>query len=140
MNRSDQILQDIVANGFSNTFARRKIVAAFLENDLLSIAELTKICNGIDRTSIYRNIDTLLVCGIIQRINFGWKIKYELGEKYSSHHHHLICRKCGESTHLGEEEKLELYLSKIASRADFVMESHHIELVGLCSSCAKIKT
>ena len=54
----------------------------------------------------------------------------------TSHHHHLICRVCGETVEI-EAKKLEKWADEIAENHGFSRPSHTIEIFGICPKCAK---
>ena len=54
----------------------------------------------------------------------------------NSHHHHLICRVCGETVEI-EAKKLEKWADEIAENHGFSRPSHTIEIFGICPKCAK---
>jgi len=96
----------------------------------------------IGLTTVYRTLDLLNKMGLISRFDFGdGKARYELiKEGETSHHHHLICRKCNkviDYTDFIKEEtrfikKIEEVLSK---KHNFAIESHEIHFQGLCNKC-----
>ena len=66
--------------------------------------------------------------------------RYELAEDLTSHHHHLICSRCGSVEDVGIPSKLERELDRtldgLARDARFATISHRLDLIGLCQSCA----
>jgi len=52
------------------------------------------------------------------------------------HHHHLICRICGETVEI-EAEKVESWADQVASSHGFSDPSHTIDIFGTCLSCQK---
>ena len=92
------------------------------------------------RSSAYRNLDVLLGCGVIRRINSGGDYThFELAEPLLGHHHHLICISCGtiEDVHLDSdiERLVDKSLSEIADRTGFTPNHHSLDLHGLCAHC-----
>ncbi len=53
-----------------------------------------------------------------------------------SHHHHLVCRACGRFTEFSDLE-LDARIQEQAARHGFRLQSHSLELYGLCSECGK---
>lgn len=99
------------------------------------MSELVADCASVDRASVYRTAELFEKLGIVMRIPNGWKYRLELGEAFLEHHHHATCRKCGASIAMPENPALEASLRELAARRDFALESHQIELVGLCAAC-----
>ena len=52
----------------------------------------------------------------------------------TSHHHHLICRKCGLTLEI-EAQNLEKWADQVAKDHGFTQPSHNIDIFGLCSNC-----
>lgn len=96
--------------------------------------ELVVAAKDIDRASVYRTVDLFERLGIVQRINIGWKYKLELTDRFSDHHHHLSCTKCGKTIAMNENE-LEVFIEQIAHAHGFQPSAHQIEIQGLCSAC-----
>ena len=53
----------------------------------------------------------------------------------TGHHHHLICRQCGRSADV-EDAGLQAIVGLIGERSGYVIDSHRLELFGLCPECA----
>ena len=92
------------------------------------------------RSSAYRNLDMLVRCGVIRRINSGGDYAhFELAEPLLGHHHHLICISCGniEDIHLDSdiEHLVDKSLSEIADRTGFTPIQHSLDLHGHCARC-----
>lgn len=92
------------------------------------------------RSSAYRNLDVLVRCGVIRRINsWGDYAHFELAEPLLGHHHHLICTSCGniEDIHLDSVVELlvDMRLNEIADRSGFTPTHHSLDLHGLCAHC-----
>jgi len=54
----------------------------------------------------------------------------------TSHHHHLICRKCGKTVEI-EADKVESWADDVAKAHGFTKPSHTIDIFGDCSVCSK---
>jgi Fur family transcriptional regulator, ferric uptake regulator len=52
------------------------------------------------------------------------------------HHHHLICRKCGETVEI-EAKRIESWAEQVAKEHGFGSPSHTIDIFGVCASCQK---
>jgi len=99
---------------------------------------------NIGLATIYRNLELLIQMNLISKIDIGdGKARYELtnGPK-SIHHHHLICRNCGEiinyTDYIDEEIELLKKTEKgLSKKYNFKVESHSIRFFGLCSKCNK---
>jgi Fur family ferric uptake transcriptional regulator len=52
----------------------------------------------------------------------------------STHHHHLVCRSCGEATEI-DAPMIEEWAAGIASDRGFSQVAHTVELFGVCPRC-----
>ncbi len=119
----------------SLTKPRQTVFDALQHHRSLTMRELVLACSHVNRSSVYRTVELFEELGIVSRIPNGWKYRLELGEKFLDHHHHASCRSCGASIALPEDPSLELHMYELARRKNFKLESHQIELIGLCQSC-----
>lgn len=85
-----------------------------------------------NKVTVYRIIDHFYKSGIVNRLEFGeGKFRYEIKK---SHHHHLICLRCGR---IGDVEgdftkKME---KEIFRTKKFQIEYHSLEFFGFCENC-----
>lgn len=122
------------SHGQSITASRIAVFDTLLGQEPMSMRELVSRAHTIDRASVYRVVSLFERLGIVQRLNIGWKYKLELSGSFTSHHHHLTCMKCGKVVALREED-LEDTITAIACANSFTVESHQIEIQGLCPDC-----
>lgn len=91
---------------------------------------------NISLDTVYRNLNTLRDLGIIEALNFDdGKCRYELAAE-NTHHHHLVCLKCG-----GSEEvdfcPLKFLDAKLLREKKFRVQRHSFEIYGYCSRCSE---
>jgi Fur family ferric uptake transcriptional regulator len=134
-----QINQEIAtilkSNGYSLTKQRALVFDLLEGKEPMSMHELCEIAkNKLDRASLYRIIDLYEKLGIVQRVNIGWKYKVELSDKFSDHHHHLTCLKCGKIIPINESD-LESFIAGLARSNQFHPENHQVEVQGYCYEC-----
>ena len=88
---------------------------------------------AIGLTSVYRALQYLVEQGKIDatRRADGESIYRLCGE---GHHHHIICKKCGETIEI-EGGSIEKWVKSQATAHKFREISHHIEIFGLCKDC-----
>lgn len=85
-----------------------------------------------NKTTVYRNIDSMLKSGVINRLEFGeGKYRYELQK---NHHHHLICTNCSLITDI-EDKFTDQFEKEIRIKTGFLVKSHSLEFFGLCRRC-----
>jgi Fe2+ or Zn2+ uptake regulation protein len=122
---------------FSLTTPRKIVFEVLYSYGLQTMAQLISRSKGIDRSSVYRTIDILERIGAVARIPQGFKYKVELSEKFLPHHHHIVCSTCGKQADI-ELTRLEELLAKIAADNAYTLQSHKVELQGICSRCQTI--
>ncbi len=121
--------------GYSATKPRLDVFKTLSGHEPLSMAEIINKASKVDRASVYRTIGLFEELKIVRRLNLGWKYKIELSDKFSHHHHHLTCSKCGKIIPITEDIKLETHIRMLAAREHFKPEDHELEIHGLCRTC-----
>ena len=126
------------------TSSRQAIIEVFEENRKHLSAEevyefLKKRNQKAGIATVYRNLDLLTRIGILHRVNFGdGKDHFEITRK-PTHHHHLVCNKCGAvidySEVMGESEFVSHLEMELSSRYRFKIDSHQMYFYGLCEKC-----
>jgi Fe2+ or Zn2+ uptake regulation protein len=129
----DKILKN---NNVSITTARAAIFNTLLNADEpLKNGDIVRRTPSVDRASVYRTLELFSKLGITQTIIKGWTPLTELAEPFKPHHHHITCESCGALEAI-ENDTLEDVLSLVASRHQFTLKRHVVELSGLCKMCA----
>jgi Fur family ferric uptake transcriptional regulator len=57
-----------------------------------------------------------------------------MAEPDGHHHHHMVCRDCGEVVPF-EDEELEACIARLGQRSVFTVDEHDIVLRGHCGDC-----
>ena len=123
------------------TRGRRALVAALRDaGQPVTIHQILDLDDGLAQSSAYRNLAVLEEAGVVTRIVTNDEFaRYELAERLTEHHHHLICSSCGDvidfSLAARTEASLDRALHRIADDAGFTVESHRLDLVGTCAGC-----
>lgn len=117
------------------TKPRRAVFAALQKaSKPLPLNDIVALCPGIDRSSIYRTIDTCIHVGAVKVVHLGWKKQYELTDLFSPHHHHFRCTVCKSLTHVSDTE-LEHAIEAVSRKHKFIPTAHHFEIEGICRNC-----
>ena len=91
----------------------------------------------IGQATVYRTLKLLAEKGILDTHSFGSSENlFESLEK--EHHDHLICTSCGNIEDLYSED-LEKVKEKVAKANRFKMESHRLDIYGICAACSSKK-
>jgi Fur family ferric uptake transcriptional regulator len=133
LDRFEAYLRD---QNMSRTKPRRLVYKALASNGPQTPSVLVLNLKGLtDRATVYRTIEFFLANRIAVRVGDG---EIELGEAFRPHHHHLVCNLCGRSESV-DDTVLETALREAAIRQGFILESHQVELTGLCATCQAIQ-
>jgi Fur family ferric uptake transcriptional regulator len=134
--------QSLINKNLSLTKPRRKVFELLRGKEPQSIHDLLIASNqSFDRVTLYRIVDLFEKKGIVRRVYFGWKYKIELTDKFTHHHHHLICLDCGQLLPISESQKVEGLINLLAEEKGFMPSSHQLEIQGYCRECLnKFKT
>ena len=129
----------ISSKGLKSTRQRDIILNAFLSieehvsNEELYLKLRAKHPN-IGYATIYRTLRLFVESGIAREIWIGdGQTRYEHQIK-GEHHDHLICTRCKAITEF-KNEAIEKLQDEIATSHGFLIETHKLELYGLCSGC-----
>ncbi|MCY3633602.1 MAG: Fur family transcriptional regulator [bacterium] len=136
-----QIGSKLTQQGHRYTNGRQELVEALmLTGQPMTLPDIVEADPKLAQSSAYRNLDVLVRCGVIRRINAGGDHSYfELAEPLLGHHHHLICMSCGsiEDVHFDSEIEhlVDKSLSEISARTGFTPTTHSLDLHGHCADC-----
>lgn len=128
-------------NGARLTKTRLAVLEIFSREDHpLSVAEillyLKKSGLTVNKTTVYREMEFLIEKSIVSAVFLDEKhTKYELN---LGHHHHLVCRNCGniEEVEMKEIEDLfEVVEKKLKQKMKFTNIIHNLEFFGICGKC-----
>jgi len=97
--------------------------------------ELVRRGIAIDRVSVYRNVAALLDLGLLHRV-LGTSHVRPCGEEEARCHHAIVCSQCGVAREF-HSKALERALGEVRRQTGFRVQSHLLELRGLCALCQK---
>ncbi len=131
----------ITQKGLKSTRQRDIILDAFLSSERhMSIEDLYLKLRAkhpsIGYATVYRTLKLFAESGIAREIHFGdGQTRYEHVAE-GEHHDHLVCTHCGAIAEF-ENETIEKLQDEVAKSHDFVIETHKLELYGICAKCRK---
>ncbi len=136
---TDEILARLRESGLKVTRYRKALLNLFFNharplsvNDILDF--LSKDGMNPNKTTIYREIDSLVELGYLDSLDFGdVRKRYELSSR--EHHHHLICEKCDHIEDIIIKDDLQEIEQKVKIKSKFKIKSHTLEFFGLCLHC-----
>jgi Fe2+ or Zn2+ uptake regulation protein len=141
MKKHKDLLAVLRSNKMRITPGRRLLLQFILDNKTrqISMQEVQEFLDehlkGIDRSSIYRNMDALQKLDIIQELNLplvGKRYQYVLDRKV---HHFYICKACGKANR-GNEELFREVEQALKDIHGFSKANLSAVFYGYCSKCA----
>lgn len=135
------LIQALGGAGYLVTAPRRVVAGLVAERDdhftadgLLDEARRERL--GVCRATVFRALRLFEELGLVERLDLpNGEHAYVVCRP--AHHHHVICTRCGRSA-----EVAELGLDGLARQVDaqtgYEIDSHRIELYGLCPSCRQL--
>ena len=92
------------------------------------IEKFLQIGKDMDKTTVYRNLESLEESGLLTREIDGDNIIYLVN---GHHKHHLTCTKCHKSV------EIECPFDNQKNLNGFEITNHYLNLEGVCSTCQK---
>src|SRR5689334_10772720 len=115
-----------------STQLKKVILELLKEHHLLSATQLIEKLHqkdmNVNKTSVYRNLESFLEDNLICRQTFQDEFLYELQDQ---HHDHLYCNSCKKVSEIPCQIEVP---TKIAG---YSVEHHHLTLYGICPVCQK---
>lgn len=139
-NMNSDVIQIIQSAKLSITPLRKMIIEEMLNiNSPTTAIDLMKRINSLglkpNKTSLYRQLDTLIEKKIIQKVSLESHIDHF--EVRKSHHHHLVCQECDKIECL-ESSNLEKAIHDLEddlSKKGMQILEHRFSLKGICKQC-----
>jgi Fur family ferric uptake transcriptional regulator len=142
--RSTPVIEDVAvglrARGERMTQPRRAVVAALAGSaEHLSAEEIlvdaSKAYPGVNRSTIYRALETLADLGVVQHIHSGRAATLYHLTTAAGPHAHATCDRCGLVIDLPREVLADA-AGQLRRAEGFVLDPGHVALSGLCRECA----
>ena len=140
MNQTNRIVQAFEDAGYQTTPHRRlmaELVAGsrghFSAADLQDRARQRRAKVG--RATIFRALELLTSLHVVERLDLPNRSHAYVLCDPDEHHHHLVCSRCGRSVDVADGELARL-VDEIGRRNGYRIETHRLELFGICPLCA----
>ncbi len=88
---------------------------------------------GISRATLFRALDLLAELGVVERLDLPTG-EHAYVPCARAHHHHVICSRCGRTAEADDCGVAEA-VAEISRRTGFRIDTHRLELFGLCRHC-----
>ncbi len=119
------------------TRQREQILTVFLRMEHITAEQMYRLLAKKDPhiglATIYRTLNLFCEAGLAQARHFGAQTQYD-NVSHKGHHDHLICTSCGKIVEF-ENCEIERLQEEVAAKNGFTIQTHKLELYGLCSSC-----
>jgi Fur family transcriptional regulator, ferric uptake regulator len=143
MKKHKDLLAVLKSNKLRITQARRLLLQFILDNRSRQISPkdiqefVGRKMTGVDRSSVYRNLETFKKLDIIQELNLpgvGKRFQYVLDKKV---HHFYICKSCGKASR-GNEELFARIEAALKDVHGFSKANLSMVFYGYCSRCSQV--
>jgi Fe2+ or Zn2+ uptake regulation protein len=135
----------LASRGLRLTGPRRAVLDVLVERPgPLSVAQIHGRLRPrrVNLVSVYRTVHLLEAVGVLRTADTSRGIqRYELAERFTGHHHHVICEGCGDVADVDgcllAERALEMLGREILRTQRFRVTGHDLKLFGLCRRCGR---
>ncbi len=123
-----------------NTWQRESVREALdLESGFVSAqtlhATLRDAGSPIGLATVYRTLADLAAAGDADSLQSPEGESLYRACNSASHHHHLICRKCGKTVEIAADD-VEAWAQRVAAENGFTDAHHIVDVFGLCGACS----
>jgi Fur family ferric uptake transcriptional regulator len=92
----------------------------------------------IGRATIFRSLELLSSLGVIERLDLPNGEHAYISCEPQHHHHHVVCSSCGRSSDFDDAD-LSAVVESVGARTGYRIDTHRLELFGLCAACQKLE-
>lgn len=137
---TDAILGAFDDAGFRLTEPRRTVARLIAGHPgAFTAAELAEASRKarppVGRATVFRSLEILADLGVVEHIDLP-SGEHAYVSCDAAHHHHVVCSACGRSVDAGAGG-LSRIIDEVARRSGYRIESHRLELYGLCPACQR---
>jgi Fur family ferric uptake transcriptional regulator len=138
MVNSNPVVDALDRAGYRMTGPRRALAGLIAEHDGHFTAQQLEAAArdrrlGISRATLFRALDLLTELHVVERLDLPTG-EHAYVPCLPAHHHHVICSRCGRTTEV-EDSGLREAIEAIARRSGYRVDTHRLELFGLCRHC-----
>lgn len=138
MEASNPIVSALAGAGYRLTAPRRAVAdliaghgGHFTASDLATAARDRQL--GISRATLFRALDLLIELGVVERLDLP-SGEHAYVPCATTHHHHVVCSRCGRTAEV-DDSGLAVAVREIERESGFRIDTHRLELFGLCRHC-----
>ncbi len=132
------LVESLREEGYRLTPQRMMILGIILDTDQHMTAEEIhqRVCQQypfVDISTVYRTLQLLKKLRLLSETDLGGgRVEYELTQE--ARHHHLVCRKCGETFAL-DDEVIDPLRARLMEKHGFEADMEHFAIFGVCEGC-----
>lgn len=134
MSELSQVIGELEARGHRLTAARLSVLSqVYAQSDHFAAEDVHRVLPSVGRATVFRTIKLLVDEGVLCRVLMDdGRMFYRWSRR--GHHHHVVCKSCGVVRDLSRCGVPALLEDAVESLG-FSMESHWLEVYGLCEAC-----
>ena len=106
----------------------------FSASDLAAAARDRRV--GVSRATLFRALELMVELGVVERLDLP-NGDHAYVPCATAHHHHVVCSRCGRSTDV-DDLGINDAVREIARTTGYRIDTHRLELFGLCRPCQAI--
>jgi len=106
----------------------------FTASDLAAAARDRRI--GVSRATLFRALEVMVELGVVERLDLP-SGDHAYVPCATAHHHHVVCSRCGRTTDV-DDAGINEAVREIARMTGYRIDTHRLELFGLCRPCQSI--
>ena len=138
---SNRIVRALDDAGYRLTGPRRALAdlilghgGHFTASDLAAAARDRRI--GVSRATLFRALEVMVELGVVERLDLP-SGDHAYVPCATAHHHHVVCSRCGRTTDV-DDVGINEAVREIARMTGYRIDTHRLELFGLCRPCQSI--
>ena len=106
----------------------------FTASDLAAAARDRRI--GVSRATLFRALEVMVELGVVERLDLP-SGDHAYVPCATAHHHHVVCSRFGRTTDV-DDAGINEAVREIARMTGYRIDTHRLELFGLCRPCQSI--
>ena len=103
----------------------------FTADELLAESRRRRL--SVTRATVFRSLEVMADLSLIERLDLPTG-EHAFVACEPAHHHHIVCSACGRSTEV-DDNGLEAVAAAVGQQSGYRVETHRLELFGLCPAC-----
>ena len=134
MSDLDLIIQRLELRGHRITTSRMRVLEALLDAPAhFTVDDVLRQASDVGRATVFRTMKLLQDLNVVCRVMMeNGSLHYRLSTR--GHHHHLVCRSCGQVADFANCDVSSL-IDQLARSTDYQIEGHWLEVYGRCAAC-----